>query len=95
MIHKNETWWKRTKNHLKITKLAWTFGGVETSIKSNIKLLTDQNLIKDFQIRLNDLEADNKKFNGDDGSSQNLVKYENLLKKLFTLEQEVKNALKK
>ena|ERR1035437_4919197 len=92
MENAKESWWKQTKNHLKITKLVWKFG--DWKIKSDIEKILDLNVKETLKFRLEDILSEDKRFNGDDGSTQNLIKYENLVNKLLELKQEVEKKLK-
>ena len=92
MENAKESWWKQTKNHLKITKLVWKFG--YWKIKSDIEKILDLNVKETLKFRLEDILSEDKRFNGDDGSTQNLIKYENLVNKLLELKQEVEKKLK-
>ena len=89
-----ESWFKRTKNHLRITKLAGNFGWIVAELKTDIEKITDLKVKETLKCRLEDLQNEDKKFNGDNGSTQNLIVYENLLLKMEELEQDVRKFLK-
>jgi hypothetical protein len=89
-----ESWFKSTKNHLRITKLAGNFGWIVAELKTDIEKIIDLQVKESVKCRLEDLKADDKMFDGDNGSTQNLLKYENLFQKLVELKQDVEKILK-
>ena len=88
-----ESWWSKFKNHIEITKLAGKIGYALPGIKTDLEKLKDENMKKIINTQIEEIEIEDKNFDGDDGSNENLERYKDIFIRLNLLKQKINNNI--
>ena len=88
-----ESWLRKFKNHIQITKLAMKIGYNVSIVEIDSDKLKDENKKKNIKAEIEEIKIEDNNFNGDDGSTENLERYKEIFTRLELLKQKINNDL--
>ena len=86
--------WKSFKNHLNISQLAAKSGYVSSRIAGYIDSIEDEPERNRLKQKFEVINAEDRRFNGDDGSNENLERYIMIVEQYKQLKSELASIRK-